>query len=1168
MPFCTACSARVENKHWVGHLRSRAHKSRCAAPEEGGVVTVSSAFKGRIASYRILANAESESTLPDIFLSNIRAKLFCLIEKSLKQYISLKINVEYFGNFILLKSDAQDVKSFATKNMIIHRNFDYDQVFDSVVSTLSKKIEEFQERDSGWSFLSNLYVEININKFDPLSGAGSTYVDLPLHLKKKKACINIKNNDNFCFLWSVVAALYPTKRNGDRTASYPHFKDVLNINDLNFPVTFTDIKTFETNNKYLSINVYCVKNKRIVGPIYRSEFKRKTRINLLLVENGNRSHYVLIKNLSRLVRSQITKHHNKIYFCDDCLLFFPSEQKLDSHVCSGVCTMLPGKGSYLNFKNFNRKQDIPFVVYADFETLLKPIATCEPSSSCSFTLNQKQHIPAAFAYNIVCSFDSNLNRFVSYRGRDCVPKFLDCLYKDIERIYDILNVEVPMIFDENDAKKHAEAEVCHICNNLIVFDKVRDHCHLTGRYRGAAHQHCNLQYSLPKLIPVFFHNLAGYDCHLFIKELAESSGPIKVIPKNKENYISFTKFLKMSDSKFAQIRFVDSFKFLGTSLEKLGNGLHKTDFVHLRRCFTKDTEFELLTRKGVYPYDHMKSWKSYSEKHLPCKESFYNTLTDEGISDEDYMHAQLIWDTFNINNMGEYTDLYLKTDVYLLTDIFENFRAVCKKNYHLDPAFYLTAPSLSFDAMLLKTGVELELLSDLEIIRLVQKGVRGGICLCSTRLARANNSYMDDYDETKSDSFLLYIDCNNLYGYSMCQSLPISDFRFLQQYEIDRLQIMNMSDDAEYGFILEVDLLYPEELHCTHNDYPFCAEKFVPPGGTTSKLVPNLYSKYNYVIHYVHLKTCLNHGLILKKIHRVVTFKQSKFLAEYINLNTELRKKAVTPFQQDLFKLMNNSVFGKTLEDTERRVNVKLVNQWQDDANRTNRSISAAKLISRPNFHSASIFSENLVAVQMKPERIILDKPIYIGFAVLELSKSHMYQFHYSVIKPHYGNRVHLCYTDTDSFIYEIHTDDVYRDIRKHFLKYFDTSNYPSQNQYDLPIINKKIPGLFKDELGGRIMTEFVGLRSKLYCIKTESDVIKKAKGIRKNVIKHLNATDYGDVLLNDKLVRRKNVLFKCIKHHIFTQTVNKIALSNADDKRFIMPNKVSTMAWGHTSLI
>lgn len=1163
MPYCTACSVKIDNNKWVGHLRSIHHKNNSTAKITDGVLEISSAFKGRISSYRVFGSSELEFSLPEIFLSSFKSKLKNIIHNSLKKHVCLKINFEYFCNFLLFKDNKQETKSFLTKNYSVHKNFQFQELYQKVLNDIKNKVEEFQERDSGWAFLSNLYLEVNINKYQPLRG--STYIDLPKHIKSKKACLNIKNTDNCCFLWSVVAALYPTNKHPERRTSYPHFNDVLHVDDISSPVTFADICTFENNNVAICINVYSLKNNRqIVGPLYRSTHKRKIRINLLLIEEGNKSHYVLIKNLSRLVRTQITKHHSKLFFCEDCLIFFNTEYGYVSHVCGGVATVLPEKGTYLEFKNFDRKQDVPFVVYADFETILKPCHSCEPEPTNSFTSNKQIHLPAAFAYYIVCSYDESLNRFVQYRGPDCASKFLKYLYKHVKDIYEILNNQIPMIFTEENAITHKRAKVCHICKKKLFLDKVRDHCHLTGQYRGAAHQYCNLRFSTPKLIPVFFHNLSGYDCHLFIKELGKCSGSVKVIPKNKENYISFTKFLKISNEQFAQIRFVDSYKFLGTSLEKLANGLHKTDFIHLSKFFTSTTQFNLLTRKGVYPYDYMTDWEKYTESQLPSKELFFNSLLSEEISDTDYDHAITIWNAFNINNMGEYTDLYLKTDVLLLSDIFENFRKICKLNYHLDPAFYLTAPSLSFDAMLLKTNIKLELISELEIVRFIQKGIRGGICMCSTRYAIANNKYMQTYDNKLPDSFLIYIDCNNLYGYSMSLPLPMDNFRFLDSSEVAQLDILSIADDAEFGFILEVDLLYPDCLHAIHNDYPFCAEKFVPPSGKTSKLIPNLYDKYEYVIHYVHLKTCLRNGLILGKVHRVLTFRQKAFLKEYINLNTELRKKAHTPFQQDLFKLMNNSVFGKTLEDSERRVDVKLINQWRDKRNKTKKFSSAGALIARPNFHSVSVFDENFVAIQMKPERVVLDKPIYIGFSVLELSKSHMYQFHYSVIKPYYNERVSLCYTDTDSFIYKIQTKDFYSDLKNVFINYFDTSNFDLSNEFLIPLHNKKKPGLFKDELGGDLLTEFVGLRSKLYCLKSNKLLLKKAKGIKKPAVQELTLNDYRDVLLNDKIIRKRNILFRSIKHEIFTQTINKVALSNKDDKRLILADKVSTKAWGH----
>lgn len=566
MPFCSACSIKVQKNKWVGHLRSTKHKNNSIAAITDGIIELSSAFKGRISSYRVFGSDELEFAIPELFLDTLTSKLENIIKKSLIKHVCLKINFEYFGNFLLFKDNKEETKSFTTKNFTVHQNYKFSELYQKVINDLKKRIEEFEERDSGWAFLSNLYLEINVNKYQPLKG--SSYIDLPMAIKNKKACINIQNKDDYCFLWSIVAALYPSKKHKDRTTSYPHFKDVLNIDDLSFPMTFSDICTFERNNVDLSINVYSLMNNRsIVGPIYRSQHKRSKNINLLLIENGNKSHYVLINNLSRLVRSQITKHHGKLYFCEDCLIFFATEHGFESHICSGIATVLPDKGTYLQFKNFERHHNVPFVVYADFETILKPFQTCEQPLTESFTSNKQIHIPVAFAYYVVCSYDESLNRFVQYRGPDCASKFLHYLYKHVSEIYEILNNKVPMTFTKENALDYKHANMCYICKKFLFFDKVRDHCHLTGLYRGAAHQYCNLRLHVPKFIPVFFHNLSGYDSHLFIKELGKCSGPVKIIPKNKENYISFTKFLKMSDDQYVRIRFVDSFKFLGTSLE-------------------------------------------------------------------------------------------------------------------------------------------------------------------------------------------------------------------------------------------------------------------------------------------------------------------------------------------------------------------------------------------------------------------------------------------------------------------------------------------------------------------------------------------------------------------------------------------------------------------------
>ena len=260
-----------------------------------------------------------------------------------------------------------------------------------------------------------------------------------------------------------------------------------------------------------------------------------------------------------------------------------------------------------------------------------------------------------------------------------------------------------MIFGKEEAERFEEETRCWICKEKFDYDKnykVRDHCHFTGRYRGAAHNKFNLNYSKPKFTPVVFHNLSGYDSHLFIKNLGFTAGDIDCIPNNEERYISFTKKIQVGSCTTKEeetkplhhkIRFIDSFKFMALSLDELVNNLPKDDFNNLKRHYTGD-KLSLLTRKGVYPYEYMDSLERLKETQLPPREAFYSRFNGGGISDEDYLYAQKVWETFEMKNLEDYHNLYNHVDVLLLTDVFENFRDICIKNYKLDPAHYYTAP--------------------------------------------------------------------------------------------------------------------------------------------------------------------------------------------------------------------------------------------------------------------------------------------------------------------------------------------------------------------------------------------------------------------------------------------------------------------------------------------
>lgn len=450
---------------------------------------------------------------------------------------------------------------------------------------------------------------------------------------------------------------------------------------------------------------------------------------------------------------------------------------------------------------------------------------------------------------------------------------------------------------------------------------------------------------------------------------------------------------------------------------------------------------------------------------------------------------------------------------------------------------------------------------------MIEKGIRGGLAQCSLRYAKANNEYLTDYNNEEPDSFLIYLDCVNLYGYAMMQKLPVGGFRFLLENEILDFDVMSLSSDSDIGFILEVDLHYPDYLHDNHSDLPFAPEKFVPFCSRNAKLIANLFDKHRYVIHYIHLKECLKNGLQLLKIYRIISFHQSNFLESYISLNTGLRQKATSDFEKDFFKKQNNSIFGKTIENKRKQVDVKLVNIWRDNSNRTKKFYGAEKYVSAPNFNNFSIISESLVSIQMNQTKLVLDRPIYIGFSILEIAKCHLYKFHYSVMKRIYENKLKLCYTDTDSLLYLIQTKDFYEDLKTH-LKYFDTSNFEKDNVFNIPMVNVKKPGYFKDELGGEIISEFVGLGAKLYCIDSKISTLKKAKGVKKSIAKKLNIKQYKKVLLNNEILRDDMCIIRSKHHRIFTQKINKVILSNRDDKRQIMGDKISTLPWGHYKTI
>ena len=536
----------------------------------------------------------------------------------------------------------------------------YITMTDTILERIANLINGSSGGGSGWIFYKIIKLELHTASYRPLTG--NTWIPLPKELADKKAIINMKNKDNKCFLHCVSRALNLTNNHPERIdKELIEKEDDLNMKGIEYPVSLKeDIDRFEKQNPEISITVLGFNEKDKVHFLRVSEhvYNREVHIILLLIERDEVKHYCLVKNPSRLLSKQISAHKEGTHICFRCLNPFWTHKSLEKHweYCrnhEAVKINMPEKGTMLMFKHHERSEKLPFIIYADTEALIKEMYNCDPNPQNSYTKKYQKHEPISFSYYIK-SFDDNVyeSKLKKYTGEDAMEKFVEWIEEDVKEIANIPDVE--MIFGPYELKQFNDATKCWICNEEFddtadekgyrKNENVKDHCHYTGRFRGAAHNSCNLKYKKPKFIPVVFHNLSGYDSHLFIKNLGYTDGNIDCIPNNEEKYISFTKNTvtgsytnKEGKDKPIKhkIRFIDSFKFMSTSLESLVNNLPDDGFNNLERYY-KGEKLSLVKGKGFYPYEYMDSLERFKEDKPPPKEAFYSRLTGEGISDEDY----------------------------------------------------------------------------------------------------------------------------------------------------------------------------------------------------------------------------------------------------------------------------------------------------------------------------------------------------------------------------------------------------------------------------------------------------------------------------------------------------------------------------------------------------
>lgn len=1201
---CQLCQKVFTTKSALDHHLLRNQESHRSTVQIGlnpnvvikpGKFVPTKAFKGYLTTYRFELLKKRAISLRlftvkqafDYLALDARA----IMSQSVKKFRTITVQISILVAFMRQTKDGtferRESYTNAYKKYILNVN-SVKRLYKESESELQLQIEKFEKYGSGWIVETVRGMDLRIGKESTFGGG--CYVSLHPQVYAKKCVVNVANTDHFCFKWAILSILHPHSKNPNRVSSYTQYEANYLWDNSLFPMKLKNIHKFEEAN-FIAVNVFSwdCEDKLIPERISEWNYDKSYQVvNLLkIMRNENDFHYAGIRDLNRLLGRQ-NLHRREV--CFNCLRTFSTKKILAKHV--GLCkkfktqkVKMPdheiGKPKpTLKFQSISKQLKAGYVSYADFECIQVPEADDKDT---------KRHVPCGFAY-IVVQDDHEIVDWRVYRNPDCVDVFFLDMHKWGARVKKIFETRVPVVITEQDKINLKNATHCDICLEELLDDRVLDHCHRTGKVRSILHGVCNLNLQQQEKLPIIMHGFRNYDSHFIVhgfKKYRDSK--IEVIPTNSQKFMSI-----ICDTFY----FLDSYMFLNLSLANLVANLVNgcaNDIKEKKRLFDAMYKFyanderkvELMLRKGVFCYDFLDSFNKFKRAELPEKSKFFNSLTQSHISQDDYQHAKNVFSQFNCKNIGDFHDTYVMGDVLQLACVFENFRTWFLTNFRVDVVHYFSLPGAAWDSALLRTKVELELLVDEDKYLWLETGMRGGVSMICQRYAKANNSYLSDYDPKKPSSFLMYYDMVALYSACLLEPLPHSCFEWVPDSDVNNFDFLSLDDDGEDAAIIECSLSYPSHLHDKHSMYPLAADHkrvsynelshfqqnllnslYHVDGddrdGVQSmryddgqlRLIPHLGPRKNFVILFRNLKYYLSKGLVLESVHKILKYKQRPWFKEFAEFVTELRKNAKNRFDDLLAKLILNACYGKSCENVRKRVTVKLVNELSQ----------ALKYNSKPNLKTWEILDDNLVYFVLEKTLAKLNKPIYTGFAVLELSKLFMNRFHYEKILEWYDyKKVDLIFTDTDSLCYLIQTNDAYADMEKH-LTDFDTSNYPSHHRL-FSLGNRKIPGKMKDEFGGVPAYEAVALSSKMYSIISEQAAIRKkaCKGTKTNVIdKVLHHDVFLEYLHKQEMKYTTMHLIRCRGHKVFTTAVEKCSLHAFDRKRHICIDGEATLAHEH----
>jgi len=1087
-----------------------------------------------------------------------------LVPQCLKDQLEIQISrmgqvkIQFGVEVEFTKVDC-DVKSWITSNAAIPFS---ETFFEDGIEKLHEKLSKFSSESSGWTLVKILEIQMTLIKYEIIiNRSGHGYIKTPDDLALKRCTINIKNTDQMCFLNSVMAIKHIHQVTRDTRcipSAYDQFRHLYSYKDEWFPMKLANIGKFEAANPGLAIDVLMWRKEPIVRTVHykhpKVEIVRRSKIDapkifLVLLEDGENYHYAAVKNLRSILNCEanVMGHRIQAVWCSTCLHGFSNEDALVLHepTCKQNvdATTLYKMPKRLNcrFQDWSKTVKKPYVIYADFESLLVQDGP-----------NIKRHEPLAAAGVLV--HEGQKVEYASFDGEGCVVKFLewaDRMSRDIVYPWYDTHGKVPMLpLTPIQEGLHKLRHRCYLCHGYTP-KPVRDHDHFTGLYIGPACNRCNLSRRVKPSLEIVFHNLKGYDMHHLLKYGFPSFPEWKftAIPISTEKFLSVTAYTG-SEVRKRKLVFIDSYQFLISSLSSLAELMPSFPMAEL------EFPSNIVKGKGLFPYDMATSVVAMEGvTELPPK-------WQDNIKDEDYRHARKVWRETGCRNLMDYMHVYLKLDVFILADVFEKFRIKSRSEDGLEPLNFFGIPGMTWASALksLDPNHSIHLIRKDAMYKFFESAVRGGMTFVNVHHVRAHMNAEE----------ILYVDANNLYGGAMSEKLPCGNFKWVVGYEeiVKMMTIVRAPGRGEFdklngdiGYTIEVDLEIPHEIHDKLSDLPVAPLNECPPGSKVKKLMLTHHPKKNYIVHAKLLRYWIKLGVKVTKVHRAIQYKQEYIFAKYIDSNTEKRKAATNKFDRNFYKLKNNALYGKTVENLKNRINMRMCT---DEA-------TLVTYASKPQFRRSICISENLVVVMLMKDEIVLDRPSYIGQTVLDLSKLRMYEFQYRDLERYRdadaNQHIDIVAGDTDSFFLRLRNigkDDLLDRMQADRL--LDTSNYPEDHpRYSTRFASKL--GCFKDEGMGDEYYEGYFLCPKMYSLmKVNQEELMKAKGmnLKDSIVTHqsyFQAYEYGDII---SIPQER---FETVNHQLLTRKSTKKALHCFDDKRHWVSKNVS-LPYGHKDIV